>query len=96
MLFLFPPALTSCSKVSVQNILSSRFKNHVLQGIEKRGDTSPASMRKRLDIAAVELEHARIPGFFDRVIVSGELEETYQNFKKAILESQDESQDGKM
>lgn len=59
------------------------------QRIEKRGDTSPASMRKRLDIAAVELEHTRIPGFFDRVIVSAGLEETYEAFKKAILESQE-------
>ena len=46
-------------------------------------------MRKRLAIAQVELEHARIPGFFDRVVVSGDREETYRNFKQAILESQD-------
>ncbi len=57
--------------------------------IEGRGDTSPTSMRKRLAIAQIELEHARIPGFFDRVIVSGDREETYCIFKQAILESQD-------
>jgi guanylate kinase len=57
--------------------------------IEGRGDTSPASMRKRLAIAQIELEHARIPGFFDRVVVSGDREETYRTFKQAILDSQD-------
>jgi hypothetical protein len=46
-------------------------------------------MRKRLAIAQVELEHARIPGFFDRVVVSGDREETYRNFKQALLESQE-------
>lgn len=58
--------------------------------LEGRGDTSPNSMRKRLDTARIELEHARIPGFFDKVIVSGDREETYDAFKKAILDSQGE------
>jgi guanylate kinase len=57
--------------------------------LEKRGDTSPASMRKRLDTASIELEHTRIPGFFDRVIISAGLDETYEAFKKAIMESQE-------
>lgn len=56
--------------------------------IEGRGDTSPESMRKRLDTAVVELEHAAIPGFFDRVIVSGDREMTYQTFLEAMQASQ--------
>ena len=55
--------------------------------LEGRGDTSPGAMRKRLDTAKVELEHSRIPGFFDRVITSGEREETYAQFKEAMIES---------
>jgi hypothetical protein len=30
-----------------------------------------------------------MPGFFDRVVVSGDREETYRNFKQALLESQE-------
>merc|ERR1711991_1053495 len=56
--------------------------------IEGRGDTSPASMRKRLDTAKLELEHANMAGFFDAVVVSGEREATYQAFRQAIEDSQ--------
>lgn len=56
--------------------------------LEGRGDTSPTSMHRRLERAAIELEYAKIDGFFDRVIVSGPIEETYEQFKAAILESQ--------
>lgn len=56
--------------------------------LETRGDTSPHSMRKRLDTAKVELEHTRIPGFFDKVIISGDRDATYEQFKQAMLESQ--------
>jgi guanylate kinase len=53
-----------------------------------RGDTSPTSMRKRLDTAVVELEYANKPGYFDRVIVSGEREATYKAFVQAMQDSQ--------
>ena len=52
---------------------------------------SPASMRKRLDTAKVELEHSKIPGFFDSVVVSGDREETYKEFKAAMETSQQQS-----
>lgn len=58
------------------------------QRIERRGDTSPESMRKRLDTALSELEAANLPGFYDRVIVSGDLDGTYAKFRQAVMDSQ--------
>jgi len=56
--------------------------------LKGRGDTSPQAMRKRLDTAKAELVFAEKEGYFDCVIVSGDLDETYQSFLKAMKESQ--------
>jgi len=50
------------------------------QRLRGRGDTSDEAIKKRLSQAQWELSHKDIPGFFDKVIVNGDLDVAFKEF----------------
>jgi len=49
-----------------------------------RGTETPEKIERRLHNAKKELEYAKIPGFFERVIVNSDLEVAYQQLKSFV------------
>ncbi|KAG0455188.1 hypothetical protein HPP92_024480 [Vanilla planifolia] len=52
--------------------------------LRARGTETEEQIQKRLRNAKAELDHAKIPGLFDHMLVNDELEPCYQNLKKLL------------
>ena len=63
------------------------------QRLRRRGSMPEEKIKGRLEIATVELEHAKLEGFHDKTFVNDDLEATFIDFEKYIFD-QDEPVSG--
>jgi guanylate kinase len=50
-----------------------------------RGTETPAAVEKRLKMALVEIEYAKLPGAHDHIIVNDDLDRAYALFKSVAF-----------
>lgn len=65
------------------------------QRLRRRGSEPEEKIKGRLEIATVELEHAKLEGFHDKTFVNDDLEATFIDFEKYIFD-QDEPVSGRI
>ena len=62
--------------------------NQLEQRLRQRGSDSDENIRKRLDVACKEVEHARLDGLHDATIVNDDIETAYKNLENYIFNSE--------